>query len=613
MAAEGDLFGSEDLGSSPDADLFTPPLPTLDLLDGEYESATLVPSLDDDVDVLEKPTVLKNEPPKVSSSADDTSPVVGIDLGTTFSCVAAWENERPVVIANNMGSRTTPSWVSFQKENIFVGEAAKTKGVRNPISTIYDAKRMIGRKLSDQTIQQSLKLWPFKDRVIDYYGNCALKLQEANNSDHIITPEEVSAYVLAKMKHTAEDYLGVPVTRAVITVPAYFNDAQRQATIDAAEIAGLRVERIINEPTAAALAYGVTKHSSDSKPQMLLVYDLGGGTLDVTILLVDGLIFEVRSTSGDTHLGGQDFDNLLVEHFLPEVQRQCEKDISDNEKALRKLRDACQSLKHNLSHSESASIEVDALVNGEDFESELTRQQFVDISQELFDRCLAPVTRALSDANMTVDNIDEVVLIGGSTRIIKIQEMLRDYFPGKKLSKKINPDEAVAMGAAIHGANLAHRLDERNPNLAGITLMDVTPMSLGIELANHKMSVLIQRNTTIPYSHTRIYKNNEDYQTEAVIEVFEGEEKVAKNNRLLGRFTLPGLPPRLRGQVQIPVTFSIDANGVLEVSAKVRGEAGSTKMLVIKKDKGLLTRDEIMKRSKQLRNWEQKCRLENLN
>lgn len=606
-----DLFGSEDLSSNADADLFTPPLPTLTALDGEDEATTLVPSSDYTVDL--STTLLESEPPTEPSLAvKDTYPVVGIDLGTTFSCVAAWENDQPVVIANKMGSRTTPSWVSFQKENIFVGEAAKTKGLRNPTSTIYDAKRMIGRKLSDPTVQQSLKLWPFKHHVTEYRGNCSLQLIQ--DSPRLITPEEVSAYVLAKMKHTAEDYLGEPVTRAVVTVPAYFNDAQRQATIDAAQIAGLRVERIINEPTAAALAYGVKRRSSDSKPQVLLVYDLGGGTLDVTILLVDDVIFEVRSTSGDTHLGGQDFDNLLVKHFLPEVERQCEKDISNNEKALRKLRDACQNLKHCLSHSESASIEVDALVNGEDFESALiTRQEFVDITQELFDRCLAPVARALSDANMTADNIDEVVLIGGSTRIVKIQEMLKDYFPGKMLSKRINPDEAVAMGAAIQGANLAHILDERNPKLAGITLMDVIPMSLGIELANHKMSVLIQRNTTIPYSHTRVYKNNEDYQTEAVIEVFEGEEKIAKSNRLLGRFTVPGLPPRLRGQVQIPVTFSIDANGVLEVTASVSGEAGSRKKLVIKKDKGLLTPDEIAKRSKQLRSWEQKCRLENLN
>ena len=425
--------------------------------------------------------------------------------------------------------------------------------------------------------------------------------------------EEVSAYVLAKMKHTAEDYLGTKVTRAVVTAPAYFNDAQRQATIDAASIANLRVERIINEPTAAALAYGLEKGEGASSPQTLLVYDLGGGTLDVTILVLDGGVFEVKSTSGDTHLGGQDFDNELVEHFLPEVEAQCGVDISGNAKAMKKLRDACQTLKHNLSHSESTSIEVDALVGGEDFDSSLTRERFVEINQPLFDRCLKPVKQALRDAGMGVDEIDEVVLIGGSTRIVKVQQLLEEIFSGKKLSKKINPDEAVAMGAAIQGENLARSYETRHPQLEGITLMDVTPLSLGIELASGKMSTVIKRNTTIPYSHTRIYKNNEDYQTKAVVEVFEGEEKYTKNNRLLGRFTLPGLPPKRRGLVQIPITFTVDANGVLEVVACVSGEEGTTRRLVIQKDKGLLTEEEIRRKAKLLAKWERKCRVEKLN
>ena len=548
--------------------------------------------------------------PQEPKPVQDNSPVVGIDLGTTFSCVAVWENDRPVVIANSLGNRTTPSWVSFHKDNTFVGEAAKTKASRAPHLSIYDAKRMIGRKVSDHSVQQSLQLWPFV--VTEYRGNCSISLEDQGKKI-LLTPEEVSAYILAKMKHTAEDYLGRTISRAVITVPAYFNDAQRQATIDAATIAGLQVERIINEPTAAALAYGVEKKTDDDKPQTILVYDLGGGTLDVTVLIIDGPIFEVKSTSGDTHLGGQDFDNNLVQHFIPQVEEQCQEDISRNAKALKKLRDACQTLKHNLSHSESGTVEVDALVNGEDFDAQLTREQFVDINKYLFDRCLEPVNRAIKDANIDIKDIDEVVLIGGSTRIVKIQEMLSERFPGKRLSKRINPDEAVAMGAAIQGANLTQKFDERNPKLAGITLMDVTPISLGIELANRKMSVLIHRNTTIPYSHTRIYKNNEDYQTEATVEVFEGEEKVAKRNRLLGKFTLPGLPPRLRGQVQIPVTFTINSNGVLEVSASVSGEAGSTKKLVIKKDKGLLTEDEIRRRAKLLENWERKCRDKKLN
>lgn len=541
-----------------------------------------------------------------SSDPDITSQVVGIDLGTTFSCVSVWENGRPTVIANNMGNRTTPSWVSFQSGNVFVGEAARSKGSRSPKTTIYDAKRMIGRKLADPQVQQSIKLWPFK--VTEHRGNCAVQLDK----NQVLMPEEISAYVLAKMKHTAEDYLG-HVRRAVVTVPAYFNDAQRQATIDACSIAGLKVERIINEPTAAALAYGLERNAGEGKAQTLLIYDLGGGTLDVTIMVVDGGVFEVKSTSGDTHLGGQDFDNNLVRYFLHQVEEMCGEDISNNLKAMKKLRDACQTLKHNLSHSDSATIEVDELVNGEDFDSSLTRDQFVDINKDLFDHCIAPIERALNDAHLSRNDIDEVILIGGSTRIVRIQQLLEKYFPTKPLSKRINPDEAVAMGAAIQGANLSLSFEQKSPKLAGITLMDVTPMSLGIELVGGKMSILIQRNTTIPYSHTRVYKNNEDYQTKAIVEVFEGEDRYTKSNRLLGRFTLPGLPPRLRGQVYIPVTFTLDANGVLEVQACVKGEAGSTKTLVIQKDKGLLTQDEIASKAKLLSKWERSCRVNKLN
>ena len=550
--------------------------------------------------------------PEASGTAAETttSPFVGIDLGTTFSCVAIWENNRPVVIANNMGNRTTPSWVAFQDRNVLVGEAARSKASRLPTSSIYDAKRMIGHKFSDPQIQESLRLWPFK--VTEHRGNCALEVDFENKSK-VLMPEEISAYVLAKMKHTAEDYLGFEVKNAVITVPAYFNDAQRQATIDAASIAGLQVERIINEPTAAALAYGLEKGAGRASAQTLLMYDLGGGTLDVTIMVVDGGVFEVKSTSGDTHLGGQDFDNNLVKHFLPEVKEKCGQDISDNPKALKKLRDACQSLKHNLSHSDSATIEVDALVNGEDFDSSLTRDRFVEINMELFTRCINPIDKALKDAAVTTEDIDEIVLIGGSTRIIRVQHILEEYFPNKRLSKRINPDEAVAMGAAVQGANLSLTYEQKTAQLSGITLMDVTPMSLGIELVGGKMSVIVGRNTTIPYSHTRVYKNNEDYQIKAVIEVFEGEAKRTKDNRLLGRFTLPGLPPRPRGKVRIPVTFSVDANGVLEVLACISGEEGTSKRLVIQKDKGLLTQAEISSKAKLLSKWEEQCREKKLN
>ena len=539
------------------------------------------------------------------------SPVVGIDLGTTFSCVAMWENSRAVVIANNMGNRTTPSWVSFQEQDVFVGEAARSKASRIPATTIYDAKRMIGRKLSESNLQQSVKTWPFK--VVEHRGNCAIEIPQNPGKPRVLLPEEVSAYILAKMKHTAEDYLGVPVKRAVITVPAYFNDAQRQATIDAAVIAGLHVERIINEPTAAALAYGLEQSLGEQKAQTLLVYDLGGGTLDVTIMVIEGGVFEVKSTSGDTHLGGQDFDENLVQYFLPQVESQCGEDISSNPKAMKKLRDSCQTLKHNLSHSESAVMEVDALVNAEDFDSSLTREKFVEINQELFRRCLQPIDRAMSDAGIGKDDIDEIVLIGGSTRIVRIQQLLEEHFSSKHLSRRINPDEAVAMGAATQGANLSLTYDKKDPKLAGITLMDVSPMSLGIELVGGRMSVIIKRNTTIPYSHTRVYKNNEDYQTQAVVEVFEGEDGLTRKNRLLGRFILPGLPPRPRGKVSIPVTFTIDVNGVLEVMACVSGEEGTSRKLVIQKDKGLLTDSEIRRKAQLLAEWEHKCREHKLN
>ena len=536
--------------------------------------------------------------------------MVGIDLGTTFSCVAVWDDNRAEVIQNSMGNRTTPSWVSFDGKNVLVGEAARSKSMRAPKTSIYDAKRMIGRKFTDPNVQHSIAMWPFS--VTEHRQNCAVSLP-IEGKERVLMPEEVSAYVLAKMKHTAEDKLGCPICRAVITVPAYFNDAQRQATIDASMIAGLKVERIINEPTAAALAYGMersTREVSD-KPKTILVYDLGGGTLDVTVLIIDGGVFEVKSTSGDTHLGGQDFDNNLVEYFLPIVEREVGENVKLNSKSMKKLRDACQKLKHDLSHSDQATLEVD--INGEDFDSELSREKFVEINRDLFGRCLQPIDRAITDSGISREAVDEIVLIGGSTRIARIQEMLEEYFPNKKLSKKINPDEAVAMGAAIQGANLSLTFDQKHPKLVDITLMDVTPMSLGIELVGGKMSILIPRNTTIPYSHTRTYRNNEDYQTKAVVEVFEGEDKRTKNNRLLGRFTLPGLPQKLRGQVSIPVTFKIDVNGVLEVTACVQGDEGRSKSLVIQKDKGLLSEAEIKSKAKLVSQWEETNRAKKVN
>ena len=576
------------------------------LTDFEHSS----PPETEQAELKEDADVLIPKADEADASKGPRDPVVGIDLGTTYSCVAVWENGRPVVVANNMGNRTTPSWVCFHAGDVLVGEAARNKGLRFPRSAVYDAKRMIGRKLEEPNIQECARSWPFK--VTRHRNNCAFEVGE-EGSAKVLLPEEVSAYVLVKMKHTAEDYLGCPVRRAVVTVPAYFNDAQRQATIDACTIAGLQVERIINEPTAAALAYGLEKGVGEGESRTLLVYDLGGGTLDVTVMMVDNGVFEVLSTCGDTLLGGQDFDSNLVDHFLKEVRERfgCE-DVADNKRMLRKLRDHCQLLKHSLSHSSSAVIEVDSLMNGEDFESSLTREKFAEINQSLLDRCLQPIDRALSDAEVSRDGVDEVVLIGGSTRIAKVQELLEGYFPGVAISKKINPDEAVAMGAAIQGANLSTPVHEKNERLRRLTLMDVTPLSLGIELVGGKMSVIVPRNTTVPYSRTRTYRNNEDGQTQATIEVFEGEDKATASNRLLGKFTLKGFPPRPRGQVEVDVMFSVDVNAVLEVTASVKGQE-TVETLRIEKEKGLLSKEEVQERAGRVQEWEKQCREQKLN
>eukprot|EP00118_Oscarella_pearsei_P007213 m.34545 g.34545 ORF g.34545 m.34545 type:complete len:556 (+) comp31995_c0_seq3:64-1731(+) len=543
----------------------------------------------------------------------DQLPAVGIDLGTTYSCVAVWEGGHPVVIANNMGHRTTPSWVAYTDQDMLVGEAAASQALRNPKNTIYDAKRMIGRKTTDPVIKQFQRLWPFD--LSDGSEQCAVKVKKLGE-ESVVTPEEISAAVLMKMKRTAEDYLGCQVKSVVVTVPAYFNDAQRQATIDACIIAGLKLERIINEPTAASLAYGLERGNVCDGSKTLLIYDLGGGTLDVTVLIVDGQVFEIKSTSGDMQLGGQDFDNNLVKYFAPQIAAKCEGvNILENAKSLKKLCDACQQLKHTLSHSMEGTIEVDALIGGEDFDSSLTRHEFDEINADLFERSLFPVEQAIKDAKISKDEIDEVVLIGGSSRIPRIQVLLEELFPGKPLSKRINPDEAVAMGAAIQAANLTLSYEQKlaYEKLGGLTLMDVTPMSLGIELVGGKMSILIPRNTTIPYSHSRMYYNNEDDQTKAIIEVFEGEDKYTENNRLLGKFILPGLPPRPRGKVSIDVTFSVDANGVLEVSASVSEEDGATAKLVIEKEKGLLREDELLQKAEEAREWEERSKRKRLN
>ena len=581
-----------------------PDLSNLDkIFDSGYEESSVS---DNNIDLFFKP---QKEP---KAPGPKSGPVIGIDLGTTYSCVSVWEGSAPQVIQNSSGNRTTPSWVCFPPHpgEVLVGEAAQSKANKFVRSTIYDSKRLIGRKFVDSTVQEKLLTWPFSVKELN--GMCAVGVE---GSEGLVTPEEVSAYILVKMKNTAEDYLGCPVSRAVVTIPAYFNDAQRQATKDACVMSGLEVLRIINEPTAAAVAYGLAKEIGDKAKKTLLVFDFGGGTLDVTTLLIDDKVFEIKSTCGDTKLGGQDVDESLVNYFLPKVQAEFGTDIRDHPKSMKKLKEACRDLKHQLSHSHTASRDIESLVNGEDHEVSLSRDEFNSVCKPLLEKCLIPVEMAMKDAGLSPEAIDEVLLIGGSTRIVAVRTMLEDYFKGVPISKRINPDEAVAMGAAIQGANLSFNIEEKagNHKLNGLTLMDVTGKSLGIAVSGGKMSVIVKRNTTIPYSHTKMYRNNEDYQSEAQVEVYEGENELIKDNRHLGTFILPGLPPKLRGKVKIGVKFTVTADGILEVTANVMVEGGESKSLVIEKNKGLLSADEVEAKRLKIEKWETECKMSKIN
>ena len=588
-----------------------PPLLTMDkIFDSGYEESA-VP--DNNLDLFLNPSKEAKSVPPLAVAKEKCSPVIGIDLGTTYSCVSVWEGSTPHVIQNSSGNRTTPSWVCFPSPSsgeVLVGEAAQAKANKFIRNTVYDSKRLIGRKYIDTTVQEKVGTWPFGIKELN--GMCSIELE---GSSVVVTAEEVSAYILVKMKNTAEDYLGCPITRAVVTIPAYFNDAQRQATKDACKMAGLDVLRIINEPTAAAVAYGLMKELGEKGKRTLLVFDFGGGTLDVTTLLIDDRVFEIKSTCGDTKLGGQDIDENLVSHFIPEVQAEFGVDIRGNSKSMKKLKEACRDLKHQLSHSLTASRDIESLVNGDDYEVSLTRDEFNTISKPLLEKCLVPVESALRDACLKPDMLDEVLLIGGSTRIVAVQKMLETYLPGVPISKRINPDEAVAMGAAIQGANLSLNIEEKTGNhkLNGLTLMDITGMSLGIAVTGGKMSVIVKRNTTIPYSHTKMYKNDEDYQLEAKIDVFEGENEFITDNRYLGTFILPGLPPKLRGKVRIGVNFNVTADGILEVTANVMIEGGESKSLVIEKNKGLLSDSEIEEKRAKIEKWEMECKVNKIN